>query len=100
VKPGLHAAGEAENRYGIRCGIACKGAHLDENAFVSDIPIEKLLRKSFKSEEWSYLGKHEAFQKLMTKCARTMEGYERLVEIGVLLLRQREDLKRGRPSLN
>lgn len=60
----------------------------------TDIPLQKLLRSAFNGDEWRYLSHHKVFREQIKKQPKTTEGYERLVEIGSLLLKQREDFKR------
>lgn len=57
-----------------------------------DTPVEKLLSKAFKGEEWEYLAQHPAFQLQTKNAPDTIQGYEQLVEIGSLLIRQRDEL--------
>jgi len=52
----------------------------------------RLLKKAFSAKEWEYLLRHDAFKALTDGCD-TLYKYERLVEIGMLLLRQKEELQ-------
>lgn len=52
----------------------------------------QLLEKAFKQEEWQYLQRHPGFQKLIKEHNGTHEDFEYLVEVGGLLLQQKEDL--------
>ena len=56
----------------------------------------RFLRKAFKQEDWEYLSQHGAFQLQLTKDDGTSQSFETLVQVGSLLLRQRDDLKRSR----
>lgn len=57
-----------------------------------DVPLEKLLQAAFKGDDWRFLNEHRVFQEEFARQSQTTEGYEKLVEIGDLLLRQRDEL--------
>jgi len=59
---------------------------------VPDLPLEKLLQGAFKGEEWDYLSQHPVFVSAMQRVKPNHTSYENLVNIGTLLLRQREEL--------
>ena len=59
----------------------------------SEITI-RLLSKAFSKEELEYLNNHGAFLYVLKSDDGTPESYEQIVNIGALLLRQKEELKK------
>ena len=54
----------------------------------------RLLEKSFDPKDWDYLSRNATFKELMAKHSIGLHDFEFLVEMGGLLLRQRDELKR------
>lgn len=54
----------------------------------------RLLEKSFDPKDWDYLSQNATFKELMTKHSCGLHDFEFLVEMGGLLLRQRDELKK------
>jgi len=54
----------------------------------------RLLEKSFDPKDWDYLSQNATFKELMSKHSQGLHDFEFLVEMGGLLLRQRDELKR------
>ena len=54
----------------------------------------RLLEKSFDQKDWEYLSQNSTFKELVSKHSRGLHDFEFLVEMGGLLLRQRDELKR------
>ena len=52
----------------------------------------RLLTNSFSEGDWEYLRKHPGFQKLIKEHNGSHEDFEYLIEVGGLLLRQKQDL--------
>ena len=50
------------------------------------------VQKAFSEEEWKYLSEHKAYQAVLKK-KQALDDYELLVDAGVLLLMQRNDLE-------
>lgn len=48
---------------------------------------------SFSEKDWEYLYQNSTFQELLSKDNPTLDEFEMLVENGVLLLRQREEVR-------
>jgi hypothetical protein len=57
--------------------------------------LERRLQGAFKPEEWQFLSQHNVFKRELTMVSNTNEGYEYLVEVGTLFLRQKRELSRG-----
>lgn len=56
--------------------------------------VIRLLKNSFSDEEWQYLKWHPVFQTELNKRKTSHEDFEYLIEVGELLLKQKEDLHR------
>lgn len=54
----------------------------------------RLLERSFDPKDWDYLSQNATFKELMAKQSIGLHDFEFLVEMGGLLLRQRDELKR------
>jgi len=61
---------------------------------MKEASIEKLLHGAFKEEERQYLEKNATFMEEKRNTSDTTQGFECLVQVGSLLLQQREDLAR------
>lgn len=53
----------------------------------------RLLEKSFDPKDWEYLSQNATFKELLAKHSLGLHDFEFLVEMGGLLLRQRDELK-------
>jgi hypothetical protein len=59
---------------------------------VDEPAVIQLLTRSFSEGDWQYLKQHPGFQKLIKEHNGSCEDFEYLVEVGQLLLRQKQDL--------
>lgn len=50
-----------------------------------------LLQKAFSLDEWQYLSRNSTFQSILASKGETLGDYEELVQVGSLLLKQRDD---------
>jgi len=51
-----------------------------------------LLKTAFSKAEWEYLSAHGAFKYQLKNDNGTLKSYENLVNVGVLLLKRKEEL--------
>jgi hypothetical protein len=58
----------------------------------------QLLEKSFTQKDWQYLSQHPVFKNRLSAKNETLEDYEDILEIGELLIRQREELSGRNPD--
>jgi len=68
--------------------MAIRGAAVDKSENI------RLLEMSFDPKDWDYLSQNATFKELMSKHSQGLHDFEFLVEMGGLLLRQRDELKR------
>jgi len=61
---------------------------------VTHSEIIRLLEKSYSPEDWQYLTQNKTFKEHLDADDGSLENYESLVDIGSLLLRQRDDLNK------
>jgi hypothetical protein len=68
-----------------------------KNAAVAKSDLLKVLEKSFTEEEWLYLKNHPAFDDRMKTKDWVHEPLENLIEWGILLLKQKQELHLAKP---
>lgn len=53
----------------------------------------RLLKASFSPEDWQYLSQNGTFKERLSVKNNTLEDFEEMVEVGELLIRQRDELR-------